>query len=80
MVGLSYAIQPFFIFCVNVFEHVDDWRHFLDWASKNLNENGQFIVLCPNYGIPYESHFKIPIIFNKRLRNCSVVGPSHVSS
>tara|TARA_B100001063_G_C16609042_1_gene474779 strand:- start:49 stop:876 length:828 start_codon:yes stop_codon:yes gene_type:complete len=56
-----------FIYCVNVFEHVDDWRHFLDWASNNLTENGRFVVLCPNYGFPYESHFKIPIIFNKRI-------------
>lgn len=56
-----------FIYCVNVFEHVDDWRHFLDWASKNLTENGRFVVLCPNYGFPYESHFRIPIIFSKRL-------------
>ena len=56
-----------FIYCVNVFEHVNDWRHFLDWASNNLTKNGRFVVLCPNYGFPYESHFKIPIIFNKRL-------------
>jgi len=56
-----------FIYCVNVFEHVDDWRHFLDWASNNLTENGRFEVLCPNYGFPYESHFRIPIIFSKRL-------------
>jgi len=55
-----------FIYCVNVFEHVDDWKHFLDWASNNLSENGRFVVLCPNYGFPYESHFRIPIIFNKR--------------
>jgi hypothetical protein len=26
-----------------------------------------FFVLCPNYGFPYEPHFKIPIIFNKNL-------------
>ena len=56
-----------FIYCVNVFEHVDDWRHFLDWASNNLKENGKFLVLCRNYGFPYESHFKIPITLNKRL-------------
>jgi 2-polyprenyl-3-methyl-5-hydroxy-6-metoxy-1,4-benzoquinol methylase len=56
-----------FIYCINVFEHVDDWRHFLDWASDNLTENGRFVVLCPNYGFPYESHFRIPVIFNKRL-------------
>jgi hypothetical protein len=26
-----------------------------------------WVVLCPNYGFPYESHFRIPVIFNKRL-------------
>ena len=56
-----------FIYCVTVFEHVDDWGHFLDWASNNLYENGRFVVLCPNYGFHYESHFRILIIFNKRL-------------
>tara|TARA_B110000467_G_C18266357_1_gene449519 strand:- start:23 stop:529 length:507 start_codon:yes stop_codon:yes gene_type:complete len=56
------------IYCVNVFEHVDDWRHFLNWAADNLNEGGVFFVLCPNYGFPYEPHFKIPIIFSSNLR------------
>lgn len=56
-----------FIYCVNVLEHVDDWRHLLDWASNNLTENGRFVVLCPNYGFPYESHFAIPIFINKRI-------------
>ncbi len=56
-----------FIYCINVFEHVDDWKEFLLWASKNLKKNGKFFVLCPNYGFPYESHFKIPIILNKKV-------------
>lgn len=55
------------IYCVNVFEHVDDWRVFLNWASENLKKGGVFLILCPNYGFPYESHFKIPIIFNKNI-------------
>lgn len=55
------------IYCINVFEHVQDWRHLLNWATKNLKPNGIFIVLCPNYSFPYESHFKIPIILNKRI-------------
>jgi SAM-dependent methyltransferase len=54
-----------FIFLVNVFEHLDDWRHFLEFIAQNLKENGKCIVLCPNYGFPYESHFKIPIVYNK---------------
>lgn len=55
------------IYCVNVFEHVKNWRHFLDWISASLAEGGVFVVLCPNYSFPYESHFRIPIIFNKKL-------------
>lgn len=55
------------IYCVNVFEHVKDWRHFICWASANLNHSGTFLVLCPNYGFPYESHFQIPVIVNKNL-------------
>ena len=55
------------IYCVNVFEHVKDWRHFICWAAANLNHEGTFLVLCPNYGFPYESHFQIPIILNKNL-------------
>ncbi|MDC0080027.1 class I SAM-dependent methyltransferase [Pseudomonadota bacterium] len=55
------------IYCINVFEHVDDWRHFLNWSADNLKEGGVFFVICPNYGFPYEPHFRIPIIFNKNL-------------
>jgi SAM-dependent methyltransferase len=55
------------IYCVNVFEHVDDWRHFLTWAAGRLKDGGTFFVLCPNYGFPYESHFRIPIFAGKPL-------------
>ena len=55
------------IFCINVFEHLYDWRNFLEKISFLLNENGKLIVLCPNYGFPYESHFRIPVIFNKKI-------------
>ena len=55
------------ICCVNVFEHVEDWRHFLRWAAERLNEDGLFFVLCPNYSFPYESHFRIPVYWNKGL-------------
>ena len=55
------------IFCVNVFEHLSDWRDFIDRTSKWLMPEGSIIVLCPNYGMPYESHFKLPIIFNKKI-------------
>lgn len=53
------------IFCVNVFEHLEDWKDFLITVKNLLEKNGKLIILCPNYGFPYESHFRIPIIFNK---------------
>jgi len=53
------------IYCINVFEHVDDWRHFLITVSGWLNKNGKILILAPNYSFPYESHFNIPILINK---------------
>ena len=55
------------IFCINVFEHLNDWQNFLDKMSFLLKKNGKLIVLCPNYGFPYESHFRIPVLFNKKI-------------
>lgn len=55
------------IYLVNVFEHLYDWKHFLYWAQKNLKKGGHCIILCPNYNFPYESHFGIPLIINKKI-------------
>lgn len=55
------------IFLVNVFEHLPNWRHFLDWIKTRLKPQGRCVVLCPNYGFPYEPHFKIPILGSTRL-------------
>jgi SAM-dependent methyltransferase len=55
------------IFLINVFEHLPDWRDFLDFAERNLKIGGQCVIFCPNYGFPYESHFGLPIIGSKRL-------------
>jgi len=56
-----------FIFCINVFEHLEDWRHMLSWSAKQLKPKGKLLVLCPNYSFPYESHFKLPILINKTI-------------
>ena len=53
------------IYCVNVFEHLNSWRNFLLTATKWLSKDGKIVILCPNYGFPYESHFNIPVIINK---------------
>jgi len=52
------------IISVNVFEHLDDWREATDRALALLKPGGRMIVLCPNYSVPYESHFGIPIVFS----------------
>lgn len=54
-----------FVFLVNVFEHLPDWRNFLAFVSRILSINGKCVVLCPNYGFPYESHFRMPVLWNK---------------
>ena len=55
------------IWSVNVFEHLDDWRVALDKAYTLLKPGGRCIILCPNYTIPYEPHFGIPILGGPQL-------------
>ncbi|NGX56701.1 MAG: Ubiquinone biosynthesis O-methyltransferase [Candidatus Anoxychlamydiales bacterium] len=55
------------IFSINVFEHIQNWNLALLKSIDMLNKNGKLIILCPNYCFPYESHFRIPIIFNKKI-------------
>ena len=55
------------IFSINVFEHVRDWKKYIDQTSSLLNDNGMNIIFAPNYDFPYEPHFVIPIIINKKI-------------
>jgi len=57
------------IFSINVIEHVKDWKQYIISSNKLLKKGGKNIILCPNYDFPYESHYKIPIIFNKKITN-----------
>jgi SAM-dependent methyltransferase len=54
-----------FIWSVNVFEHLEDWRAGLTAVSNLLRPGGEALILCPNYAVPYESHFNLPILINK---------------
>ena len=53
------------VFSINVFEHLRDWKDFINKAAIWLKPDGLFVVLCPNYSFPYESHYGLPIFFNK---------------
>ena len=55
------------IYSINVFEHLSDWKLYLDKTSLWLKPKGINIIFCPNYSFPYESHFRIPIILNKKI-------------
>lgn len=54
------------IYCINVFEHLNDWKHFLNWCNSRLVKGGKLVILCPNYSFPYESHFSLPILINPK--------------
>jgi SAM-dependent methyltransferase len=53
------------IFLINVFEHFENWPHFLVFLRKALTDTGVCVIMCPNYSFPYEPHFGIPIVCNK---------------
>ena len=55
------------IFLINVFEHLPNWKDFLRFVKSRLKPSGRCVILCPNYSFPYESHFRVPILFNKLL-------------
>lgn len=55
------------IYSINVLEHVVDWRAALCNAWRALCPRGRALILCPNYDVPYEPHFGLPILGTKAL-------------
>ncbi len=56
-----------YIFAINVIEHVHDIEDLITQAVKVKTREATMRIVCPNYSIPYEPHFNIPIIFTKRV-------------
>ncbi len=50
------------IFSNNVLEHVDDFQKCVSILSACLKQGGTMIHNLPNYFIPYEPHFGIPLV------------------
>jgi 2-polyprenyl-3-methyl-5-hydroxy-6-metoxy-1,4-benzoquinol methylase len=50
------------IFSLNVIEHIMDLASAFEAMSNVLSVGGTMIHQCPNYIIPYEPHFGIPLI------------------
>ena len=55
------------IFMSNVIEHINDWEENLNILMNYLNPSGRIILLLPNYSVPVEPHFMLPIIYNKEI-------------
>jgi len=50
------------IVSVNVLEHMQPLRPNLDALAAVLAPGGQMIHTCPNYRVPYEPHYRIPLV------------------
>lgn len=55
-----------YIFSINVFEHIKDPLLGLIKTNLLLEDGGFARIITPNYSVPYEPHFNIPIFFSKR--------------
>ena len=50
------------IFSVNVLEHIPDLQSAVDAMCRVLKPGGLMRHTCPNYFIPYEPHFGVPLV------------------
>lgn len=52
-------------FSVNVLEHAAETSKLISTTHSLLTPDSSSIHIFPNYAIPYENHFEIPIVINK---------------
>jgi 2-polyprenyl-3-methyl-5-hydroxy-6-metoxy-1,4-benzoquinol methylase len=50
------------IFSVNVLEHIPDLQSAVDAMCRVLKHDGVMRHTCPNYIVPYEPHFGVPLV------------------
>ena len=56
-----------FIYCINVLEHVPNPEGLVSEIYERLSPGGVAWCVLPNYSLPYEQHFEIPILINKAI-------------
>ena len=56
-----------YIFAINVIEHVPNFVGLIANGIRAKTDDAIFRLVCPNYTIPYEPHFNIPIVFSKKI-------------
>lgn len=61
---LDPAIHGYFdvIFSMNVLEHIPDLPEAVAAMERVLSADGIMVHMCPNYAVPYEPHFGIPLV------------------
>lgn len=50
------------IYSTNVLEHIPDLSGAFRGMASVLERDGRMVHLCPNYTVPYEPHFGIPLL------------------
>lgn len=57
--------EPYdFAFAINVFEHIDKIDDAFSSVAHLVKPGGVVRAACPNYHVPYESHYGLPIVVN----------------
>ena len=51
-----------FIYSINVLEHIPDLENAVRGMGAVLENRGEMVHTCPNYFVPYEPHFGIPLV------------------
>ena len=51
-----------FIYSINVLEHIPDIENAVRGMGAVLENLGEMVHTCPNYFVPYEPHFGIPLV------------------
>jgi SAM-dependent methyltransferase len=51
-----------FIYSINVLEHIPDLENAVRGMGTVLENRGEMVHTCPNYFVPYEPHFGIPLV------------------
>ncbi|MDQ6991892.1 MAG: methyltransferase domain-containing protein [Mariprofundus sp.] len=49
------------IFSNNVIEHIPQWPEAFDAMTTVMTADGKMLHACPNYSVPYEPHYGIPV-------------------
>ena len=55
------------IFTIDVLEHLPNYEYFLKWSKDHLNNSGNLVTVFPNFRFPFDYHFRIPILLNKKI-------------